>query len=176
MTFLTRFLGAALLSGAAGLSLAAGHGHDQGALHIDQAWSRATVAGVPNGVAYMTITNHGDADDRLLTVAAPVAERAELHTHIKDGEVMRMRQVPHIDLPAGETVALQPGGLHVMLMGLKAPLKDGSHFPLTLNFEKAGSLTLDVPIALRKTGSGSDAADQHDHDHGHEHKHDHGHQ
>ncbi|MFA5522308.1 MAG: copper chaperone PCu(A)C [Castellaniella sp.] len=165
MNIITRLASAALLCSAAGISFA--QGHDLGDLHIDRLWSRATVAGVPNGAAYFTVDNHGPQDDRLLSAEAPVADRAELHTHIKDGEIMRMRQVEHIDIPAGGSVALAPGGLHVMLMALKAPLQDGSHFPLTLNFEKAGTITIDVPVELRRKAQSHD----HDHDHDHDHKH-----
>lgn len=117
-----------------------------GSISIEHPWSRATVAGIPNGAAYFVLKNSGDADDRLLSASASVANKVELHTHLKDGEVMRMRQVDDIAIPAGGSAALQPGGMHVMLMGLKAPLEQGSSFPLTLVFEKAGSVTIDVIV------------------------------
>jgi copper(I)-binding protein len=75
-----------------------------------------------------------------------VSDVAELHTHIKDGEVMRMRQVEDIPVKAGETVVLQPGGLHVMFMGLHEGLKEGQTFPLTLTFEKAGPVETTVTV------------------------------
>ena len=117
-----------------------------GSISIEHPWSRATVAGIPNGAAYFVLKNSGDAEDRLLSASAPVANKAELHTHLKDGEVMRMRQVDDIVIPAGGSAVLQPGGMHVMLMGLNAPLEQGSSFPLTLVFEKAGSVTIDVTV------------------------------
>src|SRR5690606_10830983 len=78
--------------------------------------------------------------------SSPVAETAELHTHIKDGEVMRMRPVEAIEVPAGGSVTLKPGGDHVMLMSLRAPLKEGETFPLTLIFEHRGSREVDVTV------------------------------
>ena len=98
----------------------------------------------------MTIMNHGAAD-RLISAAAPISAKTELHTHINDNGVMRMRKIPAIDLPAGETVTLKPGGLHVMFMGLKAPLQEGGSFPLTLTFEKAGTVT--VQVSVKKAGA-----------------------
>jgi copper(I)-binding protein len=70
----------------------------------------------------------------------------DLHTHVRDGDVMRMREVPAIDIPAGQTVTLRPGGLHLMFMGLTRPLVEGESFPVTLTFEKAGSVTLDMAV------------------------------
>ena len=119
-------------------------------LMVSDAWARASPGAVKNGGAFLTIMNHGEAD-RLVSASAPVAKVTELHTHINDNGVMRMRQIPAIDVPAGETVTLKPGGLHVMFMGLKAPLKEGESFPLTLTFEKAGTRTMQVKI--KKAGA-----------------------
>ena len=94
----------------------------------------------------MIMKNSGAAADALVAAELPVAARAELHTHIKDGDVMRMRQVSSIDVPAGGTVNLQPGGLHIMLIDLKEPLRQGETFPLTLTFAKAGKVTVYVPV------------------------------
>lgn len=127
-------------------SVAWSHNYTVGSITIDHPWSRATVAGIPNGVSYFVLENQGNEADRLVSVSSPVAEVAELHTHEKDGDVLRMRQVHGIEIPAGKTVALEPGGLHVMLMTLKEPLEQGTSFPLTLNFEKAGSVTVDVQV------------------------------
>jgi periplasmic copper chaperone A len=119
----------------------------QGTLRIDGAWARATPPGGKVGGAFVTLANTGDAPDRLVSAASPVADRVELHTHIKDGDVMRMREVEGgIPLPPGDTVKLQPGGFHIMLLGLKQALAAGSSFPLTLTFEKAGSVQVDVPV------------------------------
>lgn len=118
-----------------------------GNLSIDGPWSRASAGPARAGAAFMTITNNGPVIDRLLSATADdTARRVELHTHINDNGVMRMRQVVAIDLPPGQTVTLQPGGLHIMMMELVAPLAEGASFPLTLSFEKAGSVTVDVPV------------------------------
>lgn len=158
MKNILRFVAAAVAFAA---TTAFAHDFTLGSIKIDHPWSRATVEGIPNGVAYFVLENNGDTDDRLLSAASPVAETVELHTHIKDGEVMRMRQVENIDVPAGETVALEPGGLHVMLMGLKAPLQEGEMFPLTLEFDSAGTVTVDVLVQLITGGKGGH--DDHDH-------------
>ncbi len=117
-----------------------------GKLKIVHPWARATVT--PNGGAYLVIDNAGPAD-RLLRVETPIAT-AELHQHIMQGDVMLMRPVAGIDLPAGRTI-LSPGGYHIMLLNLKAPLKEGASFPLKLVFEKAG--TVEVMVAVGKPGA-----------------------
>jgi hypothetical protein len=115
-----------------------------GPLTIEQPWARASVAA--NGAAYMTISTAGSEADQLVAATSPVADKVELHTHIVEGDVMRMRPVKAIDVNIGEPAVLKPGGLHVMLIGLKGPLKQGERFPLTLTFEKAGSVTVDVDV------------------------------
>lgn len=116
-----------------------------GDIEIQNPWARASAGMAKTGAAFMDITNDGAAD-RVVGASANVSEVAELHTHIRDGDVMKMRRVDAIDVPAGETVRLQPGGLHVMFMGLAAPLVEGETFPLTLMFEKAGDVTIDVEV------------------------------
>ena len=103
------------------------------------------MAGQSGGGAFLTIENRG-ADDRLVAASAEVSKVVELHTMSMDGDVMRMRQLDSIPLPAGKAVALKPGALHIMLIGLKAPLKVGDKFPLKLKFEKAGELTVEVEV------------------------------
>lgn len=118
-----------------------------GDIMIAEPFARASAGRAKNGAAFMTIMNKGGAD-RLVAASTDVSMRTELHTHTLDAQgVARMRQVEHVDLPAGETVMLQPGGLHVMMMGLNDPLKQGDSFPLTLTFEKAGEVTFAVKIA-----------------------------
>lgn len=119
----------------------------KGPLRVEAPWARATPPGGKVAGAFVTLVNTGDAPDRLVSATSPVAGRVELHTHIKDGDVMRMREVEGgIPLPSGQTVALQPGGLHIMLLELKQGLAAGSSFPLTLSFEKTGSVQVDVPV------------------------------
>ncbi|WP_372527000.1 copper chaperone PCu(A)C [Piscinibacter sp.] len=135
---------AGLALGLAGLGAHA-DGSKLASITIDHPYARATLAGQSNGAAYFSLDNRG-AGDRLLAVSAPVSARAELHSMTMDGGVMRMRQLDAIDVPAGKTVELKPGGLHVMLLGLKAPLKAGDSFLMTLKFEKAGEATVDVKV------------------------------
>jgi copper(I)-binding protein len=106
--------------------------------------ARASPGGAQNGAAYLTMKS--PTADRLTAAASPVANRVELHLSTMDGGVMRMREVLAIDLPPGETVTLKPGGLHVMLMGLKQPLRPGETIPLTLEFEKAGKLEITAAV------------------------------
>jgi copper(I)-binding protein len=112
---------------------------------VDHAWARATASAASAGAAYFTVSS--PTPDKLVAVASPVAGKAEIHTHIDDNGVMRMRPVAGgIALPAGESVELKPSGLHVMLMGLKQPLKEGETFPMTLTFEKAGPRVVTVEV------------------------------
>ncbi|MHA1536113.1 MAG: copper chaperone PCu(A)C [Alphaproteobacteria bacterium] len=115
-----------------------------GALVVEKAWARASV--VRNGAAYITIRNDGKAVDRLVGVGTPVAKRAELHTVTMRGGIMRMHPLKAIEIHPGEPAVMRPGGNHVMLMGLKQRLVRGQGFPLTLQFEKAGKLTVSVQI------------------------------
>ncbi len=112
---------------------------------VSDAWARASAGMAKAGAAYMTVHNKGGAD-RLVGATADVGMKAELHTHIHDGGVMKMRRVEAVDIPADGMAVLEPGGDHVMFMGLKAPLKEGAMFPLTLTFEKAGDVTVQVHV------------------------------
>jgi copper(I)-binding protein len=140
-----------LASSCAGLVLAFAaisvHAHEYqlGAIVIGHPHAAATVAGQTSGGGFMKLVNQGAAD-RLLSASATVCERIEMHTMRIEGDVMRMRQLDTIELPAGKTVELKPGGLHLMLVGLKAPLKAGESFPLKLKFEHAGQLTVEVKV------------------------------
>ena len=100
------------------------------------------------GAAFMRIENTSGNDDRLLEISTAAAARAELHTHSSDSDgVMRMEKIENgIALPAGSTHALERGGDHVMLMGLSAPLVQGETINVTLTFEKAGEISLDIPV------------------------------
>lgn len=111
------------------------------------AWARATAPGAPAGAAFMVIENRADAGDALVSADAGVADSVELHTHTMDAGVMKMRKVERIAIPAKGETALKPGGLHVMFIGLKAPLVEGQSFNLGLTFEKAGRIV--VPVTVR---------------------------
>lgn len=115
-------------------------------LTIGHPYARATAPGQPSGGAYLSVRNGGAAADKLLSATAEVSASVELHEMKMDGTVMRMREVSAIEVPAGKAVELKPGGLHIMLMGLKAPLKQGEQFPLKLKFEKSGEVTVTVNV------------------------------
>ncbi len=117
-----------------------------GSLKIHRVWSRATPPGAGSGVTYLAIENTGDSDDVLKAVTSSAAANAMIHETRMTGGVMTMSHMMSLPIPAGGTVELKPGGLHVMLTGLSAPLKAGVPFRLTLTFEKAGEITLDVPV------------------------------
>jgi periplasmic copper chaperone A len=118
-----------------------------GDLVLDHAWTRATPAGATVGAGYLTIENKGATPDRLVGASTPAAARVEVHEMTMNNGVMKMRPVEGgLSIPAGQSVTLAPGGYHIMLMGLKTPLKEGEKVPLTLQFDKAGKVdvTLDV--------------------------------
>lgn len=110
-------------------------------------WTRATASAGGTGAGYMTLINDGEQADRLVAARSPAAAVVELHTHSMDGGVMRMRPVEAIDVPAGGTVALQPGGLHIMFIDTAEPFRPGSPVPLTVEFERAGEVELMLPVA-----------------------------
>jgi copper(I)-binding protein len=143
-------------------TLAYGHGSSKGDLVINHPYAAPSLAGVPNGAAYVrSIKNKGDLPDRLLSASTPVAARVELHRMVLDGTVMRMREVPAIDLPPNATTSLRHGGeYHLMLTGLKQALKVDDRFKLTLNFERAGSQTVEVWVQKPR---GAASANEHDH-------------
>jgi copper(I)-binding protein len=115
------------------------------AISIEQPWARAAVQGGTGGV-FLTIRNTGNSADRLLSASSPLPRAAELHTTVRDGDVMRMQPVQAIEVPAGGSVTLRPGGLHLMLVGLSAPMRVGEAVPVTLTFEHAGAITVQVPV------------------------------
>jgi copper(I)-binding protein len=113
---------------------------------VDDPYIRAVPPGQPNSASFMGLHNRGKEGSALTAASSPAAEVVELHTHTMEEGMMRMREVEKIDLPAGEVIKLQPGGLHVMLIGLKQQLVPDEKVPLTLTFEDGSSLQLDVPV------------------------------
>ncbi|MCK6408943.1 copper chaperone PCu(A)C [Thauera sp.] len=140
-----RFLAAPLLAAI----LALGSAPAMADVAVSEAWVRATVPAQKATGAFMQLKS--DADARLLSATSPVAGVVEIHEMVMDGAVMKMNAVPGLDLPAGRTVELAPGGYHVMLMDLKQQVKEGDEVPLTLTVEnKDGSrATLEVKAAAR---------------------------
>jgi periplasmic copper chaperone A len=115
-------------------------------IDVQKAWARASPGGARTGAAYLTILNNGSTDDRLLAASAPVAARVELHISTMNNGVMEMRPLPAVDVKSGSRVVFKPGAMHVMLIDLAAPLVEGQSFPLTLTFEKAGSIAVTVKV------------------------------
>lgn len=133
-------------------SPAVAHDYKLGALEIGHPWARATPPTAPTGGGYLSVKNTGTEPDRLISVSSPGAETVQVHEMKMDGNVMRMRELEHpLEIKPGETVTLAPGGMHLMMMGLKAPLKQGEKVPLTLVFEKAGKI--DVELAVVAMGA-----------------------
>ncbi len=133
-------------------SLAHAGGHGQtvtiGDLKIVEPWSRATPKAAKVAAGYLIITNSGSEADRLVSASMPLAGKTELHEMMMDDGVMKMREIEGgIEIPAGETVTLKPGGDHLMFMMLTEPLAEGAKLKVTLTFEKAGSVDVDFPVA-----------------------------
>ncbi len=112
---------------------------------IDHPWARASAGAARNGAAYLTITAQSQPD-KLTGASTPAATTTELHESMADMGMMKMRPVPGLSLEPGKKVTLAPGGFHLMMMGLKEPLKAGDTFPLTLRFERAPPLTVTVTV------------------------------
>lgn len=150
-----------VLATAALLAATAARAHEfqLGALKIGHPWARATLPGQSAGGAYFSVQNGGPAADRLLGGSTPAAARVEVHEMRMDGDVMRMREMTALDMPVGKLVTLAPGGLHLMLLGLKAPLKVGDKLPLKLRFEKAG----EIEVMLHVENQPAAHADAHKH-------------
>lgn len=170
MTVFNKTLPAALVAAmlAGGLALPAAAQMDQGGkgkmempmgsdvevtlgdLTLTGSFAFATLPNSPVAGGFLTITNAGDTDDRLLSAASNVSDRTEVHEMKMDGDVMRMRELADgLPIPAGETVTLEPGGYHVMFMKLEEPLVAGDVVSVTLTFESAGEVTLDFPVVDR---------------------------
>jgi copper(I)-binding protein len=131
---------------------AAARDYKLGALEIAHPWARATPPSAPAGGGFLKITNTGTTPDRLISASSPGAEIVQVHEMKMDGNVMRMREVEKgLEIPPGGSVTLAPGGYHLMMMGLKAPFKQGASVPVTLVFEKAGKI--DVELAVEAMGA-----------------------
>jgi copper(I)-binding protein len=116
-------------------------------LTMEQPWARASLSGVRNAIVYGALVNDGSAPLAVVSGSTPVAARVEFHIHAMNGDVMTMKQLDAIELKPGERTMLQPGGLHIMLIDLKQPLKQGDSFPLTLVTRDGTSLKVDVKVA-----------------------------
>jgi periplasmic copper chaperone A len=122
--------------------------YDVGTIHITQPWARATPKGASSGAAYMTITNNGKAPDHVSCLSSDLSAQCQIHTMTMENGVMKMRPVEGgLQIKPGETVTLKPAGLHVMLIDLKQPLTQGKMVEATLQFEHAGTVKVEFPIA-----------------------------
>jgi copper(I)-binding protein len=154
-----------LKSPAAGVRIVAAQGAapamvKAGSLTLEQPWSRATPGGAKVGGGYLRITNTGTVSDRLTGGSLPVASKVEVHEMRLEGDVMRMKAVEGgLEIKPGATVELKPGGLHLMFMDLKEPLKEGQTVKGTLTFEKAGSIAVEYTVR----GMGGAAPAEHKH-------------
>jgi copper(I)-binding protein len=137
-----------LLAALCAAALNAGaHEYQADQLHIDHPWSRAMPPVAPAIAAYFVVHNQGRGADRLVGVDTPIAARAELHEHLHDADgMLKMRQVQGVEVPAGGEARFVPGGYHVMLFELNRHPALGERFPLTLHFEKAGDLQVEVAV------------------------------
>lgn len=144
--------------------LAAAHDYTAAKLKVNHPWARATVAEQSVGGGFMTISNQGTSDDALIAVKWADSQTVELHRHTMANGVAQMRQVEKIALPAGKSVQLAPGGLHVMFMALKSPLVVGEKRDAVLVFEKAGELKVQFKVEpLDYKPAGAMAAGAHAH-------------
>lgn len=153
-----------------------GHGHGHGAdakadavtagdLEITSAWARATLPGQKAAGAYMTVANKGGAADKLIGGSSPAAGKVEVHTMAVVNDVMTMRPVEGgLEIPAGGAVELKPGSFHIMFMDVSSPFAEGGSVPVTLQFEKAGSVELSLPVRAAPAAGGG-----HGNGHGHGH-------
>ena len=135
-------------------------------IQVEEPWARASVEGMKMSGAFMKINNDTNAQDFLVGGNSPVAERVEVHTHVNDNGVMRMREVKGgIPLPAGQTQELKRGSYHIMFFGLKKPLQEGDKFDLNLKFKNAKPQKITVTVKPMQAG----AAQMHGHDAGGQH-------
>jgi periplasmic copper chaperone A len=117
-----------------------------GALTVEGAVARASIGNAPTSAVYLTVTTSGEPD-RLIAAASPAAQAVELHASLEEAGVSKMQRVEAVPVAPDAPARLEPGGYHVMLIGLAEPLEEGATVPLTLTFEKAGEITLDVPVS-----------------------------
>ena len=118
----------------------------QAQMQIEKPWARATAPGAQVAGGYLVIRNQGAAADRLIAASSPAAAKVELHVHINDNGVMKMREVPGYDVPAKGIFELKPGGAHLMFVDIKRPFKEGEKLPVKLKFQKAGEVDAEFQV------------------------------
>jgi len=141
-----------------GISQASAHEVKSNGLMIKDSWARASAGPAKAGAAYLTIANMGQETDRLIEVKSDLAKRTEVHNHLMEDGVMKMRHIKAVEVSPGTPTILQPGGLHIMFMGLNRPFVEGETLPMTLVFEKAGEVDIEFivqGVGARKHKHGS---------------------
>ena len=150
MRFASHFIAVALIAFGVTAHAQAQTSHPS-TIGVENAWARATPAGAKTGAAYVAVINNGGTSDRLLSAATPLAQEVQFHRETKDNGISRMRELHRVEIDPGAKVIFKPGDMHMMMVGLKQPLKEGETFPLTLTFEKAGKI--DVTVSVAKVGA-----------------------
>jgi periplasmic copper chaperone A len=130
-------------------------------IQVEKPWARATAPGAKVAGGYLVIRNGGGAADRLVSASSPASASIELHVHLNEGGVMKMREVAGYDVPARGSFELKPGGAHLMFMAIKRPFKEGEKLPVTLKFEKAGEIRAEFHVG--RLGGSATPAGQHKH-------------
>jgi copper(I)-binding protein len=141
--------------------IAAAETYSAGGLQVGNLWARATPKGSKVTAGYLTITNKGPVADRLVGGSADAASRFEVHDTVTENGVARMRQVTSLEIKPGQTIELKPGGMHVMLMGLKQPLSKGQTVKGTLVFEKAGTVAVEFTVQAIGAPAGGQGGHKH---------------
>jgi copper(I)-binding protein len=138
-----------------------GLAQDKKTIEVEEPWARATTPGTTLAAGYMLIRNSAEDRDRLLSVSSPRARKVETHVTLKDGNIMRMREVPGYEVPGRGRVELKPGGAHMMFIDIKQPFKAGEKIPVTLRFEKAGEVKVELEVRAAGTAAGTGGASEH---------------
>jgi copper(I)-binding protein len=138
------------------VSLGSAHEFRAGDIAIDRPWTRAVGASAPTAAGYMVLRNGGTVPDRLVSAATPMATAIEMHQMSMTDGIMRMRPLPDgIELPPGQSVRLEPGGLHLMLIGPTGGLARGTRVPVTLRFERAGQVAVELIVEAAGARAGA---------------------
>ncbi len=165
--FFTMHLRAALVAALVVAPLTTGKAQTAGDIRIEQPWPRATLGTAKTGAGYLQIVNSGAQADRLISATSSAARHVELHEMAMSGNVMQMREVPGgISVPAAGSVSLQPGGLHLMFIDLKEPLRAGTKVRVTLKFERGGEVPVDLDVRDLRTPAAPPSGQSHGHSHG----------
>lgn len=143
------------------LAIAAAARAESDGIEVRQPFARASIGQATSGVVYLRLVNHAATPDRLTGATTAAAARADLHVTEEGGGVVKMRRLESLDIAAGGEFGFEPGGAHIMLTGLTAPLREGDNFALTLQFETGGPVTVEVPVRSVAAGDDSEEHDAH---------------